>query len=153
MDIIFQIILGICIVCIIIVSIVIIVLMPSGSYNQAYLECPDFWVKRDTLPGSGNQQVCHINTSDSSNWGNPNQRIPVTYNGVSVLDYWDDGYTTSVGSVAEADVTSGDIPHLTVSDINASHNCAKYKWTQVNDIKWNGISNNFTLRDGCVVTN
>lgn len=115
------------------------------------VNCPDFWKNTSNLNATS-LQGCSIPSSSHASYNNIGECKPyVDSNGNTYLDH------CSANTTAHNDPSSytptfanDDYVGLTIKEIKSARNCEKYNWTKLNNIKWNGISNNYNLQNSCL---
>ena len=132
------------------VALYLIFASPAATSNQiTSVDCPDFWKNTSDLNGT-TSQGCYIPASDHASYNNIGECKPYEdSNGNTSLDY------CSANASAHTDAssyspTATNYVGLTIKEIKGESDCNKYKWTKLNNINWNGISNNYNLRNGCL---
>lgn len=131
------------------VALYLIFISPSASLSEINsVNCPDFWkntsaLNTTSLPG------CYVPNANHSSYNNIGKCLPyVNSNDAEFLDYCAAATTISDPLVNYTD--PGTYVGLTLDEINGSTNCMKYNWAKLNGINWNGITNNYNLKGGCL---
>ena len=130
----------------------LIFLSSSGSLSEiTSVDCPDFWkhtsaLNTTSLPG------CYVPNANHSSYNNIGKCLPYEdSNGNTSLDYCAAAATTIGDPLLDSNYTApGTYVGLTLDEINGSTNCMKYNWAKLNGINWNGITNNYNLKGGCL---
>jgi len=124
------------------------------SGNIKYVDCPDFWVNTSKITDSSDNVVdvsagCYV--TNTSSWHNIGKCIPYESGGVSYLDYCvhDSNAHTLTNSQYANNLANNYYVGLDLASLQQTSDCDKYRWAKLNEISWNGISNNYNLINGC----
>mgnify|MGYP001169681370 FL=1 len=127
----------------------LIFVSPVVSANKiTNLNCPDFWKSTNNLNNSS-VQGCYIPSNTHASYDNIGECKKYTNeSGKDFFDYCH-GANEHVSTSNYASPASDKYVGVNITDITGASDCAKYNWTKLNNIKWNGISNNYNLKYGC----
>jgi hypothetical protein len=153
MDIIYIIVLALCLLLILSVILYLIFMVPAVTASEIkYVDCPDYWVNTSNL-NSTNKSGCYVKSTDHASYGNIGLcKTFYNDNDISELNYcssWPSATSPTITSNYNS-VTDPSFVGLSIEDINATSECNKLKWAALNRISWNGITNNYNLLNGCI---